>query len=100
MEQAFYTCDAHLLRMDEMPQAFQPLDVPRTVVPLTIPPGRLDQTLGLVQSKGLFRDPEEIGNHPDGKAGPGICVYLGQGRPKTAHRSRFCHLKPMLYLDS
>jgi len=100
MEQAFYTCDAHLLRMDEMPQAFQPLDVTRTVVPLTIPPGWLYQALGLVQSKGLFRDTEEIGDDPDGKAGPGICVHLGQGRSKTAHCSRFCHLKPMLYLDS
>lgn len=100
MEQAFYTCDAHLLRMDEMPQAFQPLDVTRTVVPLTIPPGRLYQALGLVQSQGLLRDTEEIGDDPDGKAGPGICVHLGQGRPKTAHCSRFCHLKPMLYLDS
>lgn len=100
MEQAFYTCDAYLLRMDEMAQAFQPLDVTRTVVPLTIPPGRLYQALGLVQSKGLFRDTEEIGDDPDGKAGPRICLDLGQGRSKTAHCSRFCHLKPMLYLDS
>ena len=99
MEQAFYACDAHLLRMDEMPQAFQPLDVTRTVIPLTIPPGRLYQALGLVESKGLFRDTEEIGNHPDGKASPGVCVYLGQGRPKAAHCSGFSHLKPMLYLN-
>ena len=100
MEQALDTRDAHLLPMHKMPQALQPLDIPRTVVPLAIPPGRLYQTLRLVQAKGLFRDTEEIGNHPDGKASPGVCGYLGQGRPKTAHCSGFSHLKPMLYLNS
>jgi len=86
--------------MDEMSQTLQPLHIPGTVVPLAIPPGRLDQALRLVQPKGLLRDTEEIGDDPDGKAGPGIYGHLGQGRPKAADGNGFPHLKPLLYLDS
>jgi hypothetical protein len=77
LEQALDTCDAHLLPVHKMPQALEPLDIPRTVIPLATPPGRLDQALRFVQAKGLFRDPEEIGDHPDGKAGPRIDMGLG-----------------------
>jgi len=99
VEQTFYAFDAHLLHMDQASQTLQPLDVTGTVVPLTVPPSRLYQTLGFVQSKGLFRDTEEISHNPNGKAGPGICASLGQGRPQTAQLDEFSHLKPTLYLN-
>jgi hypothetical protein len=83
-----------------MPQALEPLDIPRTVIPLAIPPGWLYQALRFVQAKGLFRDTEEVGDDPDGKTGPRVYVHLGQGRPQSANCDRFLHLNPMLYLDS
>lgn len=99
VEQTFYAFNAHLLGMDQASQTLQPLDVTSTVVPLTIPPSGLYQALAFVQSKGLFRNAEEIGHNPDGKAGPVICVHIGQGRRQTAPFSEFFHLKPTLYLN-